>query len=361
MTTLTFQLELITPCFCGGAEPDKHAEIRAPSIRGQLRWWFRTLGGFKSLADAKMDVRQQERLVFGSVAGGEGSAGRLVVRVAAPTGCGLTDSAEFRAPDMASPEGYFLFPLRQKTRQKSALPSFTLQLVWRGMPALQGEIQSLGAVLGHLGSIGFRGRRAMGAMAFSQPGPDLESALARFSKPGAVKVLELKGACGNASACTCELAKWLKSWRQHGRTPRLAVGEPGFGFARRDHNEGLALLGGQSVTNAPPSQAPKGKAGETFRPALGLPIIQFFSSQPKDRNKVNWEFGTGSTKGRFASPVFLRPHRNAQGKWHALVVFADAHQWPAGKKVYLNGQERNVSLGLYEAMKEDDRLKDFLA
>jgi hypothetical protein len=30
----TFDLELDTPCFRGGAEPDKQAEIRAPSIHG---------------------------------------------------------------------------------------------------------------------------------------------------------------------------------------------------------------------------------------------------------------------------------------------------------------------------------------
>ncbi|MCZ7641232.1 MAG: type III-B CRISPR module RAMP protein Cmr1 [Verrucomicrobia bacterium] len=78
MNTDTFLLELITPCFCGGAEPEQQAEIRAPSIRGQLRWWFRTLGGFKSLAP--MSVREQEAMIFGTTAGDEGQAGRLTIR-----------------------------------------------------------------------------------------------------------------------------------------------------------------------------------------------------------------------------------------------------------------------------------------
>jgi len=46
--------ECITPCFCAGADPAR-AEIRAPSIRGELRWWFRALGG----------TREQEVSVFG--------------------------------------------------------------------------------------------------------------------------------------------------------------------------------------------------------------------------------------------------------------------------------------------------------
>ena len=70
MNTETFHLELITPCFCGGAETERRAEIRAPSIRGQIRWWFRTMGGFKSLDARGMPVRDQEAMIFGSMAGG---------------------------------------------------------------------------------------------------------------------------------------------------------------------------------------------------------------------------------------------------------------------------------------------------
>jgi hypothetical protein len=53
-----YHLEFITPAFCAGADQSK-AEIRVPSIRGQLRWWFRVLGG----------TPEQERRVFGGVHG----------------------------------------------------------------------------------------------------------------------------------------------------------------------------------------------------------------------------------------------------------------------------------------------------
>lgn len=58
MIQKTYTLEFLMPCFCAGADQAR-AEIRAPAIRGQLRWWFRALGG--SAAD--------ERTVFGGVAG----------------------------------------------------------------------------------------------------------------------------------------------------------------------------------------------------------------------------------------------------------------------------------------------------
>ena len=66
----TYTLEIITPCFCAGAD-SAIAEIRAPSIRGQIRWWFRVLGG--NAAD--------EAAVFGSVAGNEGTGSAVRIAV----------------------------------------------------------------------------------------------------------------------------------------------------------------------------------------------------------------------------------------------------------------------------------------
>jgi CRISPR type III-B/RAMP module RAMP protein Cmr1 len=69
MKTETFHLEFITPCFSGGAESSR-AELRPAEIRGQLRWWFRHLGG----------TPDQERAVFGGVHGDNPTASTLIVR-----------------------------------------------------------------------------------------------------------------------------------------------------------------------------------------------------------------------------------------------------------------------------------------
>ncbi len=47
MKRLRFEFEVVTPMFIGGASPNGEAEIRPPSIKGLLRWWFRALGGSK--------------------------------------------------------------------------------------------------------------------------------------------------------------------------------------------------------------------------------------------------------------------------------------------------------------------------
>ena len=69
MIQIEEKLTLITPCFCAGAD-QKVAELRAPSIRGQLRWWFRVLGG----------TPEQEKELFGGVHG-NAAASKIVVRI----------------------------------------------------------------------------------------------------------------------------------------------------------------------------------------------------------------------------------------------------------------------------------------
>jgi CRISPR-associated protein Cmr1 len=80
MKTETFHLEFITPCFCGGADPS-HAELRASSIRGQMRWWFRALGG----------TPEEEREAFGGVHANSPSASSFAVRVRTEPGTGEKD------------------------------------------------------------------------------------------------------------------------------------------------------------------------------------------------------------------------------------------------------------------------------
>ncbi len=69
MDTRKYTFECITPCFCAGADQTQ-AEIRPSSIRGELRWWFRVLGG----------TREQEAEVFGCVEPARASS--IQVRVA---------------------------------------------------------------------------------------------------------------------------------------------------------------------------------------------------------------------------------------------------------------------------------------
>ncbi len=350
MIRQTYHFEIITPCFCAGADQSK-AEIRAASIRGQLRWWFRVLGGFKSLAPTSL--REQEILVFGSAAGDEGTAGVISVRVNAQNLVSNKKDGQQLGHANFSDPAFLTFPIqsREKGGQKTSDASrgviesgrFDLTILCKSSIPSPEDVQALLVCFGNLGSLGFRARRAMGALAFvKQPSMGHREALSRFEKPGNL-IIKKQSATSSKNAISV-LGGWLKSCRAHGRSGhnQKEQGSSYFRFAKQDHDIGYNLSGTQS--------------NPAYRAALGLPIIQ---RTGKGTNNWEWDAQRNKANGRFASPALLRPHKDSQGNWHALVIFIEALKWPANKQVFLNGQPRAVSLDLYHAMKNDPVLRPF--
>lgn len=64
MHKATFEVEAVTPIFMRGAN-QKEVEIRASSIKGLMRWWFRALAG-NYFGDDIGKLREAESKVFGS-------------------------------------------------------------------------------------------------------------------------------------------------------------------------------------------------------------------------------------------------------------------------------------------------------
>ena len=65
MERVSLEVEFVTPCFLGGADPKTTARWDAKSIRGQLRWWLRALaGGF--FQGNLNQVRLAEERILGS-------------------------------------------------------------------------------------------------------------------------------------------------------------------------------------------------------------------------------------------------------------------------------------------------------
>jgi len=158
MTTLPFHLEFITDCFCAGATPAA-AEIRAPSIRGKLRWWFRVLGG----------ERKQEAEVFGSAAGDNATSSAIIIRVADTVIQRQWQPLDFKA---VSNTGYLLYFARAsgdgaRWVAGGAIPagaSFELRLLWQrkvSSKSLELLDLALEAFL-MLGSLGLRSTRGLG-------------------------------------------------------------------------------------------------------------------------------------------------------------------------------------------------------
>ena len=152
------KLELLTPTFCGGSDPAV-SQLRVPSIRGAIRWWFRLLYN-----DAAV-----EKEIFGGLSdkGNEGKSSAVVIRISD------VNLADFKKHECAPNNTFFA------GRQKVGLgigTSFTLTVVWRRKidPELVDKFNQVLNVFSLLGSIGSRAGRGCGALGYKEATITLE-------------------------------------------------------------------------------------------------------------------------------------------------------------------------------------------
>lgn len=350
MKTETFHLELITPSFCGGAEPDRQAEIRAPAIRGQLRWWFRTLGATPS----------EEQRIFGAVSGGTAGASRLQVRVrqgvAHHATKNLEDYTGRQGNDaMKDPESYFLWPLRpfekdgQRHEQRraclgpkpgtSAVP-FEVQL--RFAPQLgHAEVTRVRSALqiwSLLGSLGTRALKGYGSIWPSAKRPMTQSQLASMLLPMPKNSVYLwkTGFTGGRQALAWAATEFKKL---RCGTSRFAPPTAST-WGKNDHD-----AADRAVTFKP---------DKVFRAVFGLPLKQSFRRLPPGRPYGFDVFTEWSGVSRFASPLHIKIGLLDTG-YCVLLVFFDSHALPHGTSVQLrdgpNSRTVQIDHGLWNHMK----------
>ncbi len=154
MQTLTFTCKVVTPLFLGGANGDV-PELRAPSIKGGMRYWWRAMHANLPMAE----MRKREARIFGGASPGQRSkvliripdAGEGHSRVSAP----LVPHKDFMRKDAIEPGEQF-------TVQLSLMPSLPLYEHSKLEPIEQLERHFILTCL--LGGFGKRVRRGMGSV-----------------------------------------------------------------------------------------------------------------------------------------------------------------------------------------------------
>ncbi|GAB4108397.1 MAG: hypothetical protein Kow001_05420 [Acidobacteriota bacterium] len=151
MKSKEWSLAFVTPCFSGGIDARRNASLRAPSIRGMLRFWHRALG-----ADKKREFQ-----LFGGIrtdlAKSEPHASAVLVRAscARPT-------AQARKSVLPHKKGDGRF-------DRPCIPAetrFKVQMVLRPGRADR-ELEEAALVMevfSLLGALGFRGNRGAGSL-----------------------------------------------------------------------------------------------------------------------------------------------------------------------------------------------------
>lgn len=161
MIRRTYDIEFLTPCFCAGAEQTR-AELRPASIRGQLRWWFRCLGGSPA----------EERAVFGGVHGDTPTASTLAIRILRQPQGGQRDWHNQIPQQGVAPRAYLLGFFCGRTGRLNptgALPpgsAASIEVILKHPPSSRVE-QTL-RIFFSIGALGFRATRAAGAFASTQ-------------------------------------------------------------------------------------------------------------------------------------------------------------------------------------------------
>lgn len=179
-TLIEATYQITTPLFCGGASA-KTAELRLPSFKGVLRFWWRALAWSRCNGNLNQ-IQQQEDLLFGSATGGQarvlmrlGSIGRLDVlgeKSVLTTARGQSKPVGMGARYL----GYGLMEafdrhkvgLKAGQLSRAALRApleFQVQLRSRGLDsALQDSLLQALIALGTIGGMGSRSRKGYGSL-----------------------------------------------------------------------------------------------------------------------------------------------------------------------------------------------------
>ena len=168
MLEVTFELQVVTPLFLAGADQNS-AEIRAPSFRGEMRYWLRALiGGLVGTNnEGLIKVNVAEAVVFGTT--DRGSA--LQIRVSQPSGRLSQFTENISRPDkqqQSTGKGYLLWSMKLKKPSRYYYEqgtNFLISLSTRGEDEanLKMGVAALW-LLTHLGGIGSRSRRCAGSL-----------------------------------------------------------------------------------------------------------------------------------------------------------------------------------------------------
>ena len=358
----TLSLETITPLFGGSAKAgyiDKTNPIRAASIRGHLRFWWRALFGTR-YATTK-DLFTAEEILWGSsekpglVSLKVLEAGRVEKEVE-PSDFGGSK------PARTGPlETYFLFPFA-KSGNEPAKPgaqkvSFTIELAYHAPPDqledLQKQVESTLCAWITLGGIGARTRRGLGALratsdeerwlpsnvdtlgswlglsekanggaATTEPDfPVLAGAKAVFGRN--LSDIVRSGSGVEVLRAWRELAKF---WARFRKNPLISNGgghrPPNTGVTWPDHSKLLRLSRLGSSGSGELKQA---------KPFWGLPIVYQGLGKEAFKGTIEAAAPNGS---RMASPVILKPVAFANGEIRPMVLVLKA---PKPRRIKISG------------------------
>ncbi len=353
------EVSVVTPLFGGSATPataDPLRPVRASSVRGHLRFWWRACKG-ATFATAE-ELFQEEESIWGSTA--YPSPITVTTSVEAETAGTLVQPGEYQRRDDGRFPAYALFPFQEI--ENAALESVRFRLLIvvdepapRGDKPCKTKEELRHAVEAALwawftfGGIGARTRRGCGSLFCRDFAPDSTDSLTTWLRNGAARYVdgrarqvpmpvlqEARLVVGNSDDAGNPIQTWqtvvnvMRSFRQvpigrrPGKVPRHSRWPEADSIRRTLHRYDPERPREHGV-----------ESGQYYpRADLGLPIIFQFKqnkngSEPP--NKYTLELAEEGA-ARMASPIILKPLALSATKTVPFVVCLDApHVWEIKK------------------------------
>lgn len=335
----TYTLKLVTPMFGGGStagEVDRHRPIRASSIRGHLRSWWRLLNREKFADVAAMRNRESE--IWGST----DNPSPISVEVVKYPSFEVLYCSDQKEPFSKKTRGekeplplpYVVFPFLGKLNSQGAtfLPAkkeFELQIRLNGLDESSiSEIESAVDAWIRFGGIGARTRRGCGSLHSTKLQLDSLN-----PPPGCDLFLGPPVGVSSADAITA----WAQAVTVYQDFRQLSYRNPGPGRTHWPEPDSIRKATTCSSERHKEPMVASSEVGTFPKAVLGLPIVfHFKDARDKDPPDVdlchNMGHGGNDKDGRMASPVVIRPvfvpnpKIPTEGMWApAILVLPDAH------------------------------------
>ncbi|ABG03241.1 CRISPR-associated protein, Cmr1 family [Rubrobacter xylanophilus DSM 9941] len=340
MEQIEATFRVVTPMFMSGADQSR-AELRMPSIKGALRFWWRALAWGRH-GDLKK-IREEEARLFGSTDEGQSKilisvaeantsllpAGTSVNSGLAYLGYGITEyrsqAGTATSREAIKPDSRFVLRIALKEGDKAHKDS-VLEALW---------------FMSHFGGLGSRSRRGFGSVIVSEmkgaEHPEIPSSTNELKKQIERKLKGLgieQTSLPDYSAFSRQtrVVVWplhTTSWEQALRK----VGERlnAYRSSRQEKNflDDRDLIRDYAFEESRPAQAPR-------RSSFGLPHNYYFI----DAKTAVPISGPSRERDRRASPLFIHFHRLANEDMVAVLSLIPARFLPEGSKVRIGPAEK---------------------
>lgn len=328
---------IVTPMFIGGADKTQKAELRAPSIKGVLRFWYRAIAS---------DYRDHEMRVFGGTDEGVGQAKfllRLEKQVVTSESTALQSSLKTLA---------YGTDTRSRIKNKE---TFGLKLIFKPQTDPEDILRVKQALWAFtmFGGLGARSRKGFGSLVVTSSmgmeelptlNPDISN-LQRTLHQFISNHVRINTSALPEYTCWSEQARCIITGKnKHSAIDTLewlgtkihdlrsTQGENHFSWADDDCKKMKDFSKGINPVTPP------------LRAAFGLPHNYFFRDEKPQKVDVNL-MAENNKKGRRASPLFFHIYEKA-GKSCVVATFLPARLIPEGRQITITAGNRSVNLDL---------------